>query len=235
MNNEIMSEELKNLFLEDLMKDIFTYPNHKFSLRYKFQNSIIIKRYKKEHPIKRDETISFQKTKVRIPLKHSLKYVFLIIILLTVILGATIYRYYSGIYVSEHDVFSMLSVEYDENSPKVLTERFYIDIDLSDYEMEILDDDELVYCIQYKKDGEPKFDIMQTTLKTSSNVRINTENALIMPTSISVNDWIGMYFQTYDGTYIYFFNCGDYVMSYSTNISQQEIDKLVKHTKFIQR
>ena len=235
MNNEIMSEELKNLFLEDLMKDIFTYPNHKFSLRYKFQKSRIIKKYKKEHPIKSDETISFQKTKVRIPLKLSLKYVFLIIILLMMILGFTVYRYYSGIYVREYDVFSMLSVEYDENSPKVLTERFYIDMDMSEYEMEILDDDELVYCIQYIKDGKKVFDIMQTTLGVSSNVRLNTENAKILPTNISVNDWHGMYFQTYEGTYIYFFNCGDCVMSYSTNLGQQELDKLVKSTKFIER
>lgn len=235
MNNEIMSEELKNLFLEDLMKDIFTYPNHKFSLRYKFQKSRIIRKYKKEHPIKRDEAISFQKTKVRIPLKLSLKYVFLIMILLMMILGFTVYRSYSEIFIREYDVFSMLSVEYDENSPKALTERFYIDMDMSEYEMEILVDDEPVYWIQYKKDGELKFNIMQTTLKTSSNVRINTENALIMPTSISVNDWNGMHFQTYEGTHIYFFNCGDYVMSYSTNLGQQELDKLVKSTKFIER
>ncbi len=54
------------------------------------------------------------------------------------ILGFTVYRYYSGIIVREYDVFSMLSVEYDENSPRVLTERFYIDMDLSEYEKEIL-------------------------------------------------------------------------------------------------
>lgn len=234
MNNEKMSEELKNLFLEDLMRDNFTYPNHIFSLRYKFQKSKIIKKYRREHPLRSYETTSFQETKVRIPLKHSLMYI-LIIILLMAILGFTVYRYYSGIIVKEYDVFSMLSVEYDENSPKVLTEKFYIDMDLNDYEMEILDDDELIYWVQYKKDGKKIFDIMQTTLKVSSNVRLNTENAKILPTSISVNNWNGMHFQTYDGTHIYFFNCGDYVMSYSTNINQQELDKLVKNTKFIQR
>lgn len=232
MNNEIMSEELKNLFLDDLLKENFTYPNHIFSLRYKFQKSKIIKKYKMEHLLRSDETASFQETKVRIPLKRSLKYVFLIIILLIAILGFTVYRNYSGIVVREYDVFSMLSVEYDENSPEVLTERFYIDIDLSEYEKEILDDDELVYCIQYKKDGIPKFNIMQTTLGVSSNVRLNTENAIIMPTNIYVNDWNGMYFQAYDGSYIYFFNCGDYIMSYSTNSERFEIEKLVKATKF---
>lgn len=64
----------------------------------------------------------------------------------------------------------MLSVEYDENLPQDLTEKFYIDTNLSEYEMEVIDDDELVYWIQYKKDGETKFDIMQTTLKVSSKV-----------------------------------------------------------------
>lgn len=232
MNNEIMSEELKNLFLDDLIKDNFTYPNHIFSFRYKFHKSQIIKKYKKAHSLRSNETTSFQEAKVKIPLKHSLIYI-LIIIILMALLGFTVYRYYSGIVVREYDVFSMLSVEYDENSPQVLTERFYIDMDLSDYEKEILDDDEQVYWIQYKKDGKPKFDIMQTTLKVSSNVRLNTENAIIMPTNISVNDWNGMYFQAYDGSYIYFFNCGDYIVSYSTNSEQSEIEKLVKATKFI--
>ncbi len=85
-------------------------------------------------------------------------------------IGFTVYRYYSGIIVRECDVFSMLSVEYDENLPQDLTEKFYIDTNLSEYEMEVIDDDELVYWIQYKKDGETKFDIMQTTLKVSSKV-----------------------------------------------------------------
>ena len=234
MNNEIMSEELKNLFLEDLMKDIFTYPNHKFSLRYKFQKSRIIKKYKKEHPIKSDETISFQKTKVRIPLKLSLKYVFLIIILLMMILGFTVYRYYSGIYVREYDVFSMLSVEYDENSPKVLTERFYIDMDMSEYEMEIMCDNEVIYWVKYKVNGVAQFDIMQTTLAASSNVRLNTENAIVTPTNVVINNWSGMYYQSNEGTIFYYFKCDDYIMSYSTNLGLYELEKLVKSTKFIQ-
>lgn len=234
MNNEIMSEELKKLFLDDLLKDNFTYSNHNFSLRYKFQKSKIINNLKADYLSRNEETICFQETKVRIPLKHSLKYI-LIIIVLMAILGFTAYRHYSGIVVREYDVFSLLSAKYDEGSPQVLTERFYIDMDLSEYELEILDDDELVYWIQYNKDGKPKFDIMQTTLKIASDVRLNTENAIIMPTNVSVNDWNGMYFQAYDGSYIYFFNCGDYVMSYSGNLDKNEIEKLVKSTKFIQK
>ncbi len=231
MNNEIMSEELKNVFINDLLKDNFTYQIHSFSLRYKLRKNRIIKKYKREHSLSNAERTSFRETKVKVSLKRSLTYI-LIIIVLMALLGFTVYRHYSGLFVREYDVFSMLSVDYDENSPQVLTEKFYIDMDLSEYEKEILEDDELVYWIQYKKDGKPKFDIMQTTLKVSSNVRLNTENAIIMPTNISINDWNGMYFQAYDGSYIYYFNCGDYIMSYSTNLEQIEIEKLVKSTKF---
>lgn len=232
MNNEKMSEELKNLLLDDLMKDNFTYPKHEFSLRYKLQKNKIIKKYKREHQLRSDETTSFGEVKVRIPLKHSLKFLFLIIIILMAILGFTVFRNYSGIIVREYDAFSMLSVKYDENSPQALTEKFYFDMDLSEYEKEILDDNESVYWVQYKKDGKTEIEIMQTTLKVSSNIRLNTENAIIMPTNISVNDWNGMYYQAYNGSYIYFFNCGDCIMSYSTKSKSSEIDKLVKATKF---
>ena len=129
--------------------------------------------------------------------------------------------------------FSMLSVEYDDNSPQSLTERFYIDMDLSEYEKVIVEDDETVCWVQYKKDGKTIFDIMQTTLEISSNVRLNTENAKIMPKSVAVNNWNGMYFQAYDGANIYYFNCGDYIMSYGGNLDKTDMKKIVKATKFI--
>lgn len=233
MNNVNMSEELKNIFLDDLLKDNFTYPNHRFSLRYKFQKSRIIKKYKREYlPKNTKETTFFPETKVKIPLKYTFKYILIIIILMAIV-GFTVYRYYSGIFVREYDIFSMLSVEYNENSPKVLTERFYIDMDLSEYEKEILDDDETVSWIQYKIDGKCIFDVMQTTMEISTNVRLNTENAIIMPTNIAVNDWSGMYFQAYDESYVYYFNCGDYIMSYVGNLDKNEMEKIVKATKFI--
>ena len=230
MNNVKMSEEMTNIFLDDLLKDNFTYPNHKFSLRYKLKKSRIIKKYKREHPTRNVETTSFGETKIRIPLKYSLKYI-LIIIILMAILGFTLYRYYSGIYIREYDIFSMLSVEYDENSPLFLNERFYIDMDMDEYEEEIICDNEVSYWVQYKVNGIPQINITQTAIQ-SSNLRINTEKAMIMPTNISVNDWKGMYYQAYDGAYIYFFNCGDYLMSYAGNLDKNEMEKLVKSTKF---
>lgn len=232
MNDLQISEEIKNLFIEDLLKDNFRYPEHKFSLRYRIKKNKIIKKYKREYlPKNTKETTFFPETKVKIPLKYTFKYI-LIIIILMAILGFTIYRYYSGIFVREYDIFSMLSVEYDENSPQVLTERFYIDIDLSEYEKEIIEDNEFIYWIQYK-DGKTEFDVMQTILEVSSNVRLNTENAIIMPTNVAVNDWIGMYYQSYNESYIYFFNCGDYIMSYAGNLDKNEMEKIVKATKFI--
>lgn len=233
MNNLQMSEEIKNLFIEDLLKDNFRYPEHKFSLRYRIKKNKIIKKYKRECLSKNTKEITnFPETKVKIPLKYTFKYILIIIILMAIV-GFTVYKYYSGIFVREYDIFSMLSVKCDENSPKVLTERFYIDMDLSEYEREILDDDETVSWIQYKIDGKIIFDVMQTTMEISSNVRLNTENAIIMPTNVAVNDWNGMYYQAYDESYIYFFNCGDYIMSYGGNLDKNEMEKIVKATKFI--
>lgn len=32
-----MTDEVKNLLIEDLLKDNFTYSNHRFSLRYRYR------------------------------------------------------------------------------------------------------------------------------------------------------------------------------------------------------
>lgn len=231
MDNEIiLSEELKKAFMNDLLKNNFTYPAHSFSLRYKLRKKRIIDNNKKEQALSKAEATGFRETKAKIPLKRSLTLAFLIIVLMAV-LEFTVYRCYSGFYVREYDIFSMLSVKYDENSPKVLTEKFYIDMDLSEFDEKVLEDNDLIYWIQYKKDEEV-IDIMQSTLEVTVNVRLNTENAMIMPTNISVNGWDGMYYQAYDGSYVYYFNCKDYIMSYITNLPLSEIDNLVKATKF---
>ena len=228
MLEEMMTEEVKNLFLEDLFKDNFTYPNHSFSLRYRYRKKVVLNQLSKKNQRMDSETTVFKSTHMRIPMK----YVLLIVILLVLtILGFTIYRNYSGLFVKEQDTFSMMFADYNQNAPEVLTEKFYIDTDLSDYEQEIVENSVVCRWVTYKLNGEKQFDVMQMTIAESSS-RLNTENAVIMPTNITINDWKGMYYQAYDGWYVYFFNLNDYVVSYSGVLNKNDVEKLVKATKF---
>ena len=228
MLEEMMTEEVKNLFLEDLLKDNFTYTNHRFSLRYRYRKKRILKDFSNSDRQKDSEPRDFQPAQVRIPMK----YVLLIVILLVLtILGFTIYRNYSGLVVREYDTFSMMFADYNQDAPEVLTEKFYLDMDLSDYEYEVILDNEITRWIVYKLNGKIQFDVIQTIV-TGSNTRLNTENAIIMPTNITVDDWEGMYYQSYDGWFIYYFNLDDYIISYSCLLDKNEIENLVKSTKF---
>lgn len=71
--------------------------------------------------------------------------------------------------------------------------------------------------------------VMQEII-TASDIRINTENAIIMPTNVTVNDWSGIYGQPYDGAHLYIFNCGYYLIYFSGYLEKME--NLVKATKF---
>lgn len=228
MLEEMMTEEVKNFFLEDLFKDNFTYPNHRFSLRYRHRRKRVLNQLSQKNQKMVSETTVFQSTHMRIPMK----YVLLIIILFVLtILGFTVYRNYSGLFVREHDSFSIMLADYSENAPDVLTKKLYIDMDLSDYEQEVVEDSDTCYWIVYKLNGEIQFNIMQTVI-VSSDIRINTENAIIMPTNATINYLEGMYYQAYDGCHVYIFNCNDFLIYFSGYLNKQEIENLVKMTKF---
>lgn len=228
MLEEMITEEVKDLFLEDLFKDNFTYPNHRFSLRYKYRKKRILKQLSQKNHNMNSETAAFQPTHKRIPLKYAL---LIVILLLFAILGFTVYRNYSGLFVREHDKFSLMFADYNQNTPVVLTEKFYIDMDLSDYEQVVIFDNDLGRRVRYIQNGETQV-VVEQTIISGTNVRLNTENALIMPQSISINTWSGIYYQSYDGCHIFIFNLSDYIISYLGFLNKEDIEELLKSTKF---
>lgn len=159
-----------------------------------------------------------QPVSIRIPLKYIL---LIVILLVQAVLGFTIYRNLSGFVVREQNNFSLMFADFDQNTPEVLTEKYYLDMDLSDYEQEIIADDEITRWIVYKLNGVTQFIIDQTII-SGADARINTENAMIMPTNITVCDWDGIYYQSNDGCHNFFFNLGDYIISYSGFLDKKE-------------
>lgn len=226
MLEEMMTEEVKNLFLEDLFKDNYTYPNHRFSLRYKYRKKRILNQIS-QHNMDSEAT-RFESTHKRIPMKYAL---LIIILLVLSILGFTIYRNYSGLFVREQNNFSLMFANNNENSPEILTKKFYIDMELSNYEQVIIEDNDTCRWITYKLNGEKQFDVKQATIAETES-RLNTEDAVVIPTDVNINDWNGLYFRAFDGWYMYYFNLGDYIISYTGFFDKIEIEDLVKSTKF---
>lgn len=229
MFEDTMTDEVKNLLIEDLLKDNFTYSNHRFSLRYRYRRKRILKNFSNNSRQKDLNITETQPVSIRIPLKYIL---LIVILLVQAVLGFTIYRNLSGFVVREQNSFSLMFANFDQNAPEVLTEKYYLDMDLSDYEQEIIADDEITRWVVYKLNGKLQFDVIQTVNSGGTTARLNTENAMIMPTNITVCDWDGMYYQSNDGCHNFFFYLGDYIISYSGFLDKKEMEELVKATKF---
>lgn len=197
-------------------------PHHRFSLRYKIRKRKIIKEY--------ERSLELHRQLHRVNLKYLL--IAVITAGIAVLSGFGMVKIIEGFRVTDYDTHSMLFVVDDlENSPTEIEKKFWIDLDMSEYGVEVLSDDYVLYGVQYESDNK-RISVLQMPLVYYSQRRLNTENALIEPMQISINDWSGLYFQTNDGGYYYLFNTGEYILSYTSNLPKEDIENIVKSTKF---
>lgn len=227
-----MNEEIKSLFMQDLLKDNFAYPEHRFSLRYRYRKNKIVKKFLEEERLGKPQQKLFCPSNTAIPVRKRVKYILIIIVLLSLILGCTLYRSYSGIVVREYESYAAYSVQPREEAPEKLSKKFYLDLDLSEYKMEVMDDDDNSYWVVYNdEDMVARVSIMQTTYETA-NGQIGTKGALKTASNIEVNGWQGVYLQTNEGAYFCILDTGECLIEYSTYTNKNEIENLVKATKF---
>ena len=104
-------------------------------------------------------------------------------------------------------------------------------MDMSEYEVEVLNDIFFDYTILYRK-NDTNLTVSQSTYDGMGTVRLNTENCLVEPTTVTINDWQGFYFQPQHGGYFYIFNTGEYIITYVSNLPKEDIENIVKATKF---
>lgn len=195
---------------------------HNFSLRYKIRKKKIIRDYER----------SLYSQKPARLLKP--RYILMAIILAAVltVCGFGIYKFFEGFRITDYDIYSLLYITGDvTQGPDTIEKKFYIDMDMSEYEMEVLNDIFFDYFLVYSKD-DVSLSVVQTTYDGIGTVRLNTENCLVEPTPVTINDWQGFYFQTQHGGYFYMFNTGKYIISYTSNLPKEDIENIVKTTKF---
>lgn len=148
----------------------------------------------------------------RIPLRKAVQLAFIIIILTVLAVVAYAVISWNSFEVEEYDIYSLLNVTDISDEPLTLEERYEITADLSGYEMEILLDNDYMVDAYYTNlyNTDKYFEFRQVTKDYTNGMRINTENAMQMPTTIDVNGYIGLYMQTEYREHLVIWDNGDY-------------------------
>lgn len=214
--------DFEKCFVDSIVNVAPEEPYHRFSLRYRIRKRKIIKDYKRS-------LASYRQSK-RIRLKYLL--IAVIVAGIAILAGFGVFKIIEGFRVTDYDIYSMLYVVDDlTHSPDTIEEKFYIDMDMSEYDIEILNNVDFDYTKCYHK-NDYNLTISQETLVLFSSTRLNTEDVIKEPEFVSINGWNGVYFMTGSQVNCFVFNTGKYVISYVSNMPKTEIENIVKSTKF---
>ena len=201
-NLKLALENTMNLQIAEYEKDSET---HEFSHRFE-------KRMKKLIKSMGGGFLFFGNRGNRVPLRKAVQLAFLILIL--AVLAAATYAFinWGSFNVKEYDIYSLLNVNDISDAPATLEERYEIGVDLSEFDYEIIVNDNRMVRIRYADmyNKNKTFEFSQWTKKSLRNKRINTENPAQTPTMIEVNGCIGMYVQTSKGEHLLLWDNGSY-------------------------
>lgn len=199
-NLKLALENTMNLQIAEYEKDLAT---HEFSRRFEKRMNKLIKSMGGG---------SFRLFGSRIPLRKAVQLAFLILIL--AVLAAATYAFisWSSFSVKKYDIFSLLNVTDISDAPLTLEERYEIGANLSEYDYEVLVDNNYTVIISYTNlyQNNKTFEFSQRPKKSLKNKRINTENSAQTPTTIEVNGCIGLYTQTTKGEHLILWDNGSY-------------------------
>lgn len=209
---------------EDLENDIAMYnsmPDHHFSFRFKRKMKKLISESKRlserEHHSERELPSEIQKSP-KLNLRHlgfqKALAIALIIFMSVFITGITYPRYYiwDCFVIEDKKIYSILDVTNIENVPFTIQEHYCLGVSTEGYDTRVMDDDEYDYWVIYRNPQEKKsFSFMQSVKNPYGTVWINTENARVQPTEVTINDYKGLYFETHYGEKCYILDSGDYV------------------------
>lgn len=183
-----------------------TEPYHIFSRRY----------FKKENMIRKAYLASKQKHNNvdqeyrRISLRNKIKIALIIATAILCLAGFTIYvtHYIGNMKVNEYDKYSLAYAVDTANTYDIIKDEYSITYDLSEWEKEILSDDNTSYWEIYRS-KEKYFSFEYAVKSTYSNVRINSENSEIE--NRNIGGYEAIYYSLHDGTNCLIWDNGDYI------------------------
>lgn len=204
----------------------------RFSRQYKRKRKAMITAYRKtsERPVEFDE--KYRKLRFR----QKIKLAVLAIITALLMTGAGIYttHYIGSFMVKQYDNHSDGFVLDWENAPRTLEKAYRINYDLSDYNMEIMCDDEYQYWEYYCKQ-EPSYQYINFSYGTKEgfqNVRLNTEDSKIE--NVQLNGYETLYYEQPNGSKSFIWDNGEYILEFHTNSGYDVAVKIISTIKEVE-
>lgn len=207
-NDQLIALALQNDFDAELAV-CDGMPEHRFSLRFRRRMRKLLGGGVPEWETK------------PVPLRKAVTLAIITVILLAFLTGATLLIYKMWDKFQLHDVgeHSFLVALDIEGAPTTLEEKYRLGIDLSGYSENVLSDDEYEYWAEYHELNGNRVIGFSQSVKDSyqdESYWLYTEDAMVMPTEIVVNNWKGFYMQSKYGDMGLILDCGDYIIELGT-------------------
>ena len=222
MYADVLSDKVKEIFISDMADIPEVATNHKFSLGYRIKRRRVISYYSKKtrHP---RETI---------PRRVKLAVVVTVIFLVALIAGFVTYRYISGFYVEDNNEYALIKTDEAEECT-VIKEKFYLDMDLSGYEAEVVADNKTYYSVCFTKDGK-NITISQYPISRLGEIRADLEYTAVSLQSYCASKVNLQKVQNTDKNRLFYYKTKKYILiiTCDDNFDENFIIDLVKFTKF---
>lgn len=219
MNCNILSDEVKEIFISDYadLSEIMT--EYKFSFRYRRKRRKIISFY----------SLQIRPEREKLPRRVKLAVIFSMIIFAILIAGFVTYTYISGFYVDKHNEYALLTID-ESSGSNIINEKFYLDMDLSDYEAEVICDIPTVYSVKYSR-GKDRIVISQTVLSQFGEMRVDNEGNIIDISFVGIDGVDGLQLQNRDKQIQISFSAHGYIFTFKSTFDEKTTKDMVKSTK----
>ena len=204
----------------------------RFSWQYKRKRKSMITAYRKtsERPVGFDEKYR----KVR--LGQRIKLAVLVAVTALFMTGAGMYitHYVGGLMAKQYDDHSDGFALDWENAPRTLEKSYRINYDLSDYDMEIVCDDEYQYWEYYSKQ-EPSYQYINFSYGVKEgfqNARLNTEDSKVE--NIQLNGYEILYYEQPNSSKSFIWDNGEYILEFHTNSDYDFAVKIISTIKEVE-
>lgn len=172
-----------------------------------------------------------------VPLKRRLLIAAIIVIIMAVLTGGiTVITRNLGLFtVKQYDIFSMLAIEDNDSETPVLTEKYRIITDGSQFTGKVIDDYEFMHTESYSDQANGKQLYFTQSIKDMyKSVRLITENAITYPELIKIGNNINaVYFESSNHNILLIWEAGNSIIE--LNATGFSKDELIELSKFVQK
>lgn len=201
-------------------------PFHKFSRNYRHKEKVIIKAYIKS--LEKQENIKQVYRNISIRMK--IKVAIILVIAAVLLTGFTIYitHCFGNLKIKEYNNHSYAFAMHIENVPETIESRYEIAYDMSDWNKEIIDNDQFSYLIKYRKNNEG-VNFSYIVKSMYQGVRYNTEGTRIE--NLIIEDKTVVYYISHNEVNCFTWENEDYVFEFDFTTDYETAVEIVKSIK----